>query len=67
MTAPMTDAQVRKYLDRSFTPLKAAIDRADKSEISAIVARFKAAGRMDLADIALDTAVRALYPNGVPG
>jgi hypothetical protein len=65
MTAPTTEEDARAYLDLSFTPLKAAVDRADTKEVARIVAALKNDGRQDLADIALDVAVRALYPNGV--
>jgi hypothetical protein len=64
MTTSTVDA--RAYLDRAFAPLKAAIDRADTAEVTRIVARFRGEGRPDLADIALDMAVDALYPGGVP-
>lgn len=61
----LTEAQARTHLDKSFTPLKAAIERADTAEIARIVRQFKDDGQQDLADIALDTAVEALYPGGV--
>jgi hypothetical protein len=65
METPTTDSQARAYLDLSFTPLRAAIDRGDVDEIARIVQQLKDDGHQALADIALDTATRALYPNGV--